>query len=199
VPRPLPTARRRGEARRLASGRISGRDAGVDAVRAVPEADDDALSQPAGDGDRGVASFVSGGRSRAVGRLRQDDAGASDGRDQHEPARAVPAGRTYAARRLARPGARFRIRRLEILGGETRRQPVRSRVAGDRKRHRALAGPLHDDGHCLDDDLRRRGARDDACGRGVHPRRATSSRLRVSTMRSRRCWRSAGRRMRSCT
>ena len=58
------------------AGGLPGRDARDHAVRAVPEADDDALSQPAGDGDRGAAPLVSGGRLRADGRLRQDHAGA---------------------------------------------------------------------------------------------------------------------------
>ena len=43
-------------------------------------------------------------------------------------------------------------------------------VAGGRGRHRALARPLHDDGHGIDDDLGRRGAGLHAAGRGVDPR-----------------------------
>ena len=64
-----------------------------------------------------------------------------------------------------------RLRRLEILGRAARRQHHRGRLAGDRERHRALAGPLHDDGHRVDDDERRRGAGPHAAGRGVDSRR----------------------------
>ncbi len=98
----FPPARRGSEARCLAGGRLPGRDARDHVVRAVPETDDDALSQPARDGDGGAASLLSGGRLRADGRLRQDDAGAADGRHQHEPARDLHAGRPDAAWRLAR-------------------------------------------------------------------------------------------------
>ena len=48
--------------------------------------------------------------------------------------------------------ARLRHRHLEILGGAARRQHHRGGLAGRRGRHRALARPLHDDGHGLDDD-----------------------------------------------
>ena len=42
-------------------------------------------------------------------------------------------------------------------------------LGGDRTGHRALARPLHDDGHRLDHDQRRRGARHDLAGRGLDP------------------------------
>ena len=102
VPRAFQAARRGRQARRLAGRRVSGRAAGDDAVRAVPEADDDALPQLPRDGDRGAAALVSGRRRRADGRLRQDDAGADHGRDVDEPAGDLHAGRSDAARRLAR-------------------------------------------------------------------------------------------------
>jgi hypothetical protein len=54
------------------------------------------------------------------------------------PALFLP-GRPDAARRLARPVPGLRLRRLEILGGKARRQPVRGGV-GNRERHRAIAG-----------------------------------------------------------
>ena len=44
------------------------------------------------------------------------------------------------------------------------------RLGRDRTGHRALARPLHDDGHRLDHDQRRRGARHDLAGRGLDPR-----------------------------
>ena len=42
---------------------------------------------------------------------------------------------------------RQRQRHLEVLGRAARRQHHRGRLAGRRGRHRALARPLHDDGH----------------------------------------------------
>ena len=50
-------------------------------------------------------------------------------------------------------------RHLEVLGRAARRQHRRGRLARDRGRHRALARPLHDHGHGLDDDQHRRDAR----------------------------------------
>ena len=46
----------------------------------------------------------------------------------------------------------------------------------DRGRHRALARPLHDDGHGVDDDLGRRGAGLHAARRGVDSRRRFAAR-----------------------
>ena len=66
------------------------------------------------------------------------------------------AGRSDAARQLGRRDAGFGLGRLEILGGAARRQHHRMRLAGDRAGHRALAGPLHDDGNGVDDDERGR-------------------------------------------
>ena len=95
--------------------------------------------------------------------------GAPDGRDLDEPAGDLRAGRPDAARRLQGQVARQRQRRLEVLGGAARRQHHRGRLAGRRGRHRALARPLHDDGHRVDDDERGRGARPHAAGRRVDP------------------------------
>ncbi len=124
----FPATRRGGQARRAAGGRIPARDAGHRTGGGVPEADDDALSQPAGAGDRGVAALVSGRRRRADGRLRQDHARDAHGRDQHEPARDLHARGPDAERQLARQAAGQRLRRLEILGGKARRatSPTRS-------------------------------------------------------------------------
>ena len=79
----------------------------------------------------------------------------------------VPAGPMLRGDSRATP--RQRQRHLEVLGGAARRQHHRGRVAGRRGRHRALARPLHDDGHGLDDDQRRRGAGPDAARRRVDP------------------------------
>ncbi len=142
-----------------------------------------------------------------------------------EPARrsSCPPARCCAAISRARPGQRHR--RVEVLGGAARGQHHRGGMAGRRGRHRALARPLHDDGHGLDDDLRDGGAGTHAPRLRVDPRarlapRADGHRHRQahrgpgvgrreaarisqppppSTTRSPRCWRSAAPRMRWCT
>ena len=76
----LRDARRGGEARRLAGGRLPGRAAGDVALREPREADDHALPQPAGDGDRGAAALPPDRRRGAARRLRQDHARPADGR-----------------------------------------------------------------------------------------------------------------------
>ena len=156
LPHALQAARRGGEARRLAGGRLSGRDAGDVARRGDAEADHDDVPQLPRHGDRGAAALLSGRRRGADGRLRQDHARAADGRDQHEPAGDLHAGRADAVGALARQHARLGLRHLEILGGAARRQHHRARLAGDRGRHRALARHLHDHGHRVDDDVARR-------------------------------------------
>ena len=105
------------------------------------------------------------------GRLRQDHAGAADGRDLDEPAGDLHARRPDAARLLARRRAGLGQRRVEILGGAARRRHHRSGLGGDRAGHRPLSRPLHDHGHRLDHDQRRRGARHDAARRRLDSRR----------------------------
>ncbi len=176
VPHALQAARRGSEARRLAGGRLSGRDAGDDARRAVPEADHDALSQPARDGDRGAAALLSGRRLRADGRLRQDHARPPDGRDLHGPADDLPARRPDAARRLERPHARLAARTPGSTGPNCARA-TSPRRSGRASRAASRARPaLHDDGHRLDDDERRRrrsASRCPASRRFPRPIRAT--------------------------
>ena len=94
-------------------------------VRAVPEADDDDVSQFSGDGGRGGFALLSGRRRGADGRLRQDHARAAHGRDLDEPAGDLYAGRPDAARLVARQCVGLRQRRLEILGGIARRHDHR--------------------------------------------------------------------------
>jgi hypothetical protein len=57
------------------------------------------------------------------------------------------AGRAGAARQLARPDAGLRLRRLEILGREARRQHHRDGLGRDRERDFAFVRHLHGDGH----------------------------------------------------
>ena len=171
LPRPSARARRGREARRLAGRRLPGGTAGDVAGRAVREALDHALPQLPGDGGRGTAALPSDRRRGAAGRLRQDHARSDHGRDQHGGAGDLRAGRPDAARQLARPDARLRLRRLEVLGWRSGRQHHRRRVGGDGGRHRAFVRHLHDDGHGRDHDGDRRGARPDAAGRVVDPGR----------------------------
>ena len=89
----------------------------------------------------------------------------------HGPAGHLRPRRTDAARQLARQHLGQRQRRMEVLGREARRHHRRVRVGRDRGRHRPLAGPLHDHGHRLDHDRRRRGPRHDPPGSLLHPRR----------------------------
>ena len=119
------------------------------------EADHDALPQPPRDGDRGAAALPPGRRRGADGRLRQDHARARHGRDQHEPAGDLPAGRADAARQLARAARSAAAATPGSTGRSCAPATIsEARLAGDRGRHRALARPLHDDGHGLDDDVR---------------------------------------------
>ncbi len=165
-------------------------------------------------------------RRGADGRLRQDHAGADHGRDVDESAGDLHAGGADAARQLARRDAGLRQRHLEILGRASRRQHHRGRLARDRAGHRALARPLHDDGHRVDDDERGRSAwasrcpaprrspradsrhaRDGGADRPAHRRDGLGRpeavglphRRLPSTMPLPRYWRSAARPTRSCT
>ena len=70
--------------------------------------------------------------------------GADHGRDQHGYSGDLCAGRSAAARQLARPIARLRLRRLEILGREARRQASATRT-GPRSR----AGIARSFGTCM--------------------------------------------------
>ena len=126
-----------------------------------------------------------------------------------------------AARRLQGGSARQRLRRLEVWASFAQ-EDRQDDLAADRDQHHALAGALHDDGDRLDDDvvprlsgitLRRgvdpppiartpRMASHTAAARryGVErPRAADIVTPPPSTTRSPRCWRSADRRMRSCS
>ena len=166
----LRVARREREARRAAGWRLPGRTAGDVARRNLRQADHHALSQFPGDGDRGIAAQPSARRRGADGRLRQDHAGPVDGRDQHGHSGDLRAGRADAARQLERPVSRLRLRRLEVLDREARRQHQRRRMGRDRRRHRPLVRHLHGDGHGGDHDGDRRSARHVAAGRLVDPR-----------------------------
>ncbi len=93
------------------------------------EADDHALPQFPGDGDGGADPLPSHRRRRPHGRLRQDHAGPAARGHQRRRSRDLLSRRADAARQLARPRARLRLRRLQILGGAPRRQHHRRRLA----------------------------------------------------------------------
>ena len=140
LPHAFPPARRGSEARRLAGGRLSAGDAGDGARRDHAEADHHDVPQLPRHGDRGAAALLPGGRLRADGRLRQDHAGAHHGRDQHEPAGDLPAGRADAEQPLARPDARLGLRHVEVLGRAARRAHHRG-ATGRASRTRSRARP----------------------------------------------------------
>ena len=97
--------------------------------------------------------------------------GDDHGRHLDEPAGDLHAGRADDARPLRRQDSRLRLRRLEILGREGSRQHQRAAVERHGGGHRPLRRHLHDDGHRLDDDDDRRGARPHAARRRVDPGR----------------------------
>ena len=103
VPRASALARRQRQARRVAGRRLPDRTSGDLAVGDLREAVHHAVSQFAGDGDRGAAAQPSARRRGADGRLRQDHAGPGHGRDQHGHSGDLHSGRPDAARQLERP------------------------------------------------------------------------------------------------
>ncbi len=85
--------------------RLPGRVRGGHAVGDVPEADPDAVPEPAGHGHRGTAPVLPGRRRGADGRLRQDHARAAHGRGQRRDPGHLPARRADAPRQLPRQHA----------------------------------------------------------------------------------------------
>ena len=140
LPHPLPAARRGGQARRVAGGRLPGGDAGDDALRAVPEAHHDAVPQPPRDGDRGAAALVPARRRGADGRLRQDHAGLLMGAISMDlPAIFMPAGPMLRGD-WGGKHARLGLRHLEVLGRAARRERSPRRT-GRRSRTASRARP----------------------------------------------------------
>src|SRR4029078_1868919 len=103
------------------------------------EADDDALSEPAGDGGGGSAAILPGRRRRAPRWLRPDGAAAAHGRDEREPSGDLRSRGTDAARELAREDAGVGQRRLEVLDRTPRRHARRLLDPRDRRRDSTLA------------------------------------------------------------
>ena len=149
LPPPLPRAARRREARR-GGGRRAG--AGVPdhlAAQVHAGAQLHEVPQPHGHGHRGDDPRPAHGLRRADGRLRQDRAGAADGRGQRRQAR-DPADRRPADGLALQGRPRRRLHRLpQVLDPVPRRQdgPGRDRCGGGPPRHHG--GHLRRDGHRL--------------------------------------------------
>ncbi len=118
-----------------------------------PAADRDAVPQPRQHGRRGVDPRQSDRRRRAAGRLRQDDAGAADGRGELRPADHRALRRADAQRQVPRPGHRLRHRHLEVQRDGAGRRDDPRRLHGRRAGQFALGRALHDHGHRLDHGL----------------------------------------------
>ena len=171
LPPPLPRAARRHQARG-GGGRRPG--AGVPyhiaaRVHARPQLHE--VPQPHGHGHRGDDPRPANGLSRADGRLRQDRAGAADGRGG--------AGKPAISDRrpaddLALQGrSRGSLHRLpQVLDAVPRRQarPCRHRRGGGAARHHGRYLRRH--GHGIHHGGHRRGAGHDAAGHGGDPGRA---------------------------
>ncbi len=92
-------------------------------------------------------------------RLRQDHAGAADGRGELRPAGDRRLRRPDAERQVPRPGHRLGHRRLADVSEDVRAGKMTlRRLHGGRGLHVALGRPLHDHGHGLDDGVHGRGA-----------------------------------------
>ena len=98
-------------------------------------------------------------RRGADDRLRQDDAGLHHGGRDGQHSRDRPLRRTDAQRLASRSAQRLGHRRLAGARRPCRRQDRLRGVHGDRHLVGALGRPLQHDGHGLDHELARRGAR----------------------------------------
>ena len=87
LPPAFPGDARSGEARRARRGRAAGRISDDFARRGLPQSDQPEIPQPDVDGHRGDDPRAADGCRHPDGRLRQDGAGATDGRGVRRPAR----------------------------------------------------------------------------------------------------------------
>ena len=122
LPSPLPRAARRGQARRGGGRRAGARVSHHLAARVDAGAQLHEIPQPDGDGHRGDDPRPADGCGGADGRLRQDRAGAADGRGQRRQAR-HPADRRAADDLALQGRPRRRLHRLpQVLDPVPRRQ-----------------------------------------------------------------------------
>ena len=133
LPPPFPGADRGGQARRAGGRRAA---AGVPddlAGRSLPQPDQPDVPQSDGDGHRGDDPRPADGRGRAGRRVRQDRAGAADGRGVGQPAGDRARRRADDDLALAWRAAR-RLHRLPPLLGEIPRRRGRRRPRSTRSR-----------------------------------------------------------------
>ena len=188
VSRALPPARRGGQARGVAGRGNPRRSAGRLAGRDAHEADDDALSKPAGDGDRGMlranpvdGAVLLGGCDKTVPAMMM---GATS---MDLPAIFVPPARCCAATGGARRSA------AAATGGSSGPSDAPAKSTTARGASWRTASPVvrhvHDDGDRVDDGRGRRGPGHDPAGRLVdsrsrsaHPRMAAAAGRRIVDM-----------------
>src|SRR5262249_5115511 len=120
--------------------------------------DDDAVSKPGEHGRRRDDKGKPARRSRAAGRMRQDDAGAVDGSGELRSAFADDFRRSDAQRKVSRRGHRFGYERLAVQRRRAPRHDEHVRFHGRGVVHESFGGTLHDYGHGFDDGERSRSA-----------------------------------------
>ncbi len=142
LPPALPGADRRGQARRSGGRRPAAGLPDDLARRSVPQPDQPDVPQPDGDGHRGDDPRPADGRGRAGRRVRQDRAGAADGRGVGQPAGDRAGRRADDDVALAWRAAR-RLHRLPPLLGEIprRRGDLRPRSTRSRAISRRPPAP----------------------------------------------------------
>ena len=173
LPPPAARADRGGRARRARGGRPAARVPDHLARRAVPQPDQPDVPQPHEHGRRGDDPRPADGCGRAGRRLRQDRAGAADGRALGRQAGA-PAGRRADDDRALPRGAPWRLHRLPaLLGRVPGRAHRRARDPAHRDASRHHRRHLPRDGHGEHHGVPRRDARHDACRARRPSRRCT--------------------------
>ena len=144
------------------------------------------IPQPDVDRHRGNGARAADGRGGADGRLRQDRAGAIDGRGLGRPPGDHAGGRPDDDRPPSRRAA-GRLHRLPpLLGAVPRRQNRRRGNLRDRRQARHHRRHLRGDGHGLDHGLPRRSARHDPARHRRDPCRACRPPARGGSDRRRR-------------
>ena len=168
---PLPRARRGGQAW-CPAGRWPPPRVPDDLARREPdEADDTPLPEPDGHGRRGVHPRLPVRRHRAPRRVRQDRAGRADGRGERGRARDHGHRGPVRGGVVPGPAPRCRHRSLALRRGRPRRPDDGRGVRRARIGQHPERRPLQRDGDGLDDDLDRRGARDEPARIGLDPGR----------------------------
>ncbi len=186
LPPPFSRDAGRGEARRAGGRRAADRIPHHLARRGVPQSDQPQIPQPDVHGHRGNGARAAHGRGGADGRLRQDRAGAVDGRGVGGQARHRPGRRPDDDRPPSRRAARRLHRLPPLLGAVPRRQDRRQGNQRSRRQARHHRRHLRGDGHRLDHGLHRRGARHDPARHRRDPRRARRPLARGGSDRRRR-------------